>query len=177
MRRFLNQQSLEWLQSETERLDPEYFLVVDKKNPARLKRGLEVLFTTGKKYSEQRIGKKVERPFQLIKVGISLPREVLNERINNRVEAMLKQGLLEEVKGLYLHKKLNALNTVGYEEIFDFIDDKISWEETVALTKQNTRQYAKRQMTWFRKDDSYTWFQPQHTANIFQFIEEQRAKE
>ncbi|MCX6198994.1 MAG: tRNA (adenosine(37)-N6)-dimethylallyltransferase MiaA [Bacteroidetes bacterium] len=170
-RKFLNEKSLDWLQQEVERLDPEYFEKVDKKNPVRLKRALEIIYTTGKKYSEQRIGKKTERPFNIIKIGLSLPREVLNERINNRVDEMFKQGLLEEVKELYINKKLHALETVGYTELFDFIEDKISFENAVALIKQNTRNYAKRQMTWFKKDDGVQWFQPEHREEIFSFIE------
>ena len=137
----------------------------------RLKRALEIIYTTGKKYSEQRIGKKTERPFNIIKIGLSLPREILNERINNRVDQMMNQGLLEEVKQLYLHKKLHSLNTVGYTELFDFIEDKISLEDAVALIKQNTRNYAKRQMTWFKKDDGIKWFQPDQRTEIISFIQ------
>lgn len=169
-RKFLNQKNLEWLQQEVERLDPEYFEKVDKKNPVRLKRALEIIYTTGKKYSEQRIGKKTERPFNIIKVGLSLPREILNERINNRVDEMFKHGLLEEVKELYINKKLHALETVGYTELFDFIEDKISFENAVALIKQNTRNYGKRQMTWFKKDEGVQWFQPNQHAEIVAFI-------
>jgi tRNA dimethylallyltransferase len=169
-RKFLNEKNLDWLQQEVERLDPEYFEKVDKKNPVRLKRALEIIYTTGKKYSEQRIGKKTERPFNIIKIGLSLPREILNERINNRVDDMMKQGLLEEVKHLYLHKKLHALETVGYAELFDFIEDKISLEDAVALIKQNTRNYAKRQMTWFKKDEGIQWFQPEQQEAIRDYI-------
>ncbi|MFN8287777.1 MAG: tRNA (adenosine(37)-N6)-dimethylallyltransferase MiaA [Chitinophagales bacterium] len=173
VRKLLNEKSLEWLQEEVERLDPEYFAVVDKKNPVRLKRALEIIYTTGKKYSEQRIGKKAERPFQCIKIGLSLPREQLYERINKRVDEMMEAGLLEEAKNLYLHKKLHTLNTVGYTELFDFIEDKLSLEEAVALIKQNTRNYAKRQMTWFRKDDGIKWFQPTQREEIERYIDTQ----
>lgn len=172
-RRFLNEKDLPWLQQEVERLDPEYYAVVDTKNPMRLKRALEIIYTTGKKYSEQRIGKKTERPFRIIKVGLSLPREVLYERINARVDDMMQQGLLEEVKQLYLHKKLYTLNTVGYTELFDYIEDKITLEDAVALIKQNTRNYAKRQMTWFKKDDGIKWFQPQQQEEIVNYIRSQ----
>lgn len=170
-RKFLNTKELDWLQQEVERLDPEYYAVVDKKNPVRLKRALEIIYTTGKKYSEQRIGKKTERPFKIIKVGLSLPREILYERINARVDEMMKQGLLEEVKQLYLHKKLHTLNTVGYTELFDFIEDKISLPDAVALIKQNTRHYAKRQMTWFKKDDGIKWFQLERKEEIMFYID------
>ena len=171
-RRFLNEKNLEWLQAEVERLDPEYFAIVDKKNPMRLKRALEIIYTTGKKYSEQRIGKKTERPFNIIKIGLSLPREILYERINQRVNEMMKAGLLDEVKQLYLHKKLHTLNTVGYTELFDFIEDKISLEGAIELIKQNTRNYAKRQMTWFKKDDGIKWFQPEQKEEMQLFISE-----
>ncbi|MFN8308488.1 MAG: tRNA (adenosine(37)-N6)-dimethylallyltransferase MiaA [Chitinophagales bacterium] len=171
VRNFLNSQTLEWLQQETERLDPEYFAVVDKKNPARLKRGLEIIFTTGKKYSEQRIGKKAERPFEVIRVGLTLPREELNLRIAERVNQMMKAGLLEEVKGLYLHKNLHALSTVGYTELFDFLEDKCTLEEAVGLIVQNTRQYAKRQMTWFKKDGAYEWFSPGDLGAVIRYVE------
>jgi tRNA dimethylallyltransferase len=171
-RRFLNEKDLPWLQQEVERLDPEYYEKVDRKNPVRLKRALEIIYTTGKKYSEQRIGKKTERPFNIIKIGLSLPREVLNERINQRVDEMMKEGLLEEVRELYLHKKLHALDTVGYTELFDFIEDKISLEDAIALIKQNTRNYAKRQMTWFKKDDGVKWFSPEQKEEIMNYINE-----
>lgn len=169
-RKFLNEKNLDWLQAEVERLDPEYYAEVDRKNPVRLKRALEIIYTTGKKYSEQRIGKKIERPFNIVKVGLSLPREVLYERINQRVDEMMKAGLLEEVKQLYLHKKLHTLNTVGYTELFDFIEDKITLDDAVALIKQNTRNYAKRQMTWFKKDNGIQWFQPEQGEEIFEYI-------
>lgn len=169
-RKFLNEKTLDWLQQEVERLDPEYYEKVDRKNPVRLKRALEIIYTTGKKYSEQRIGKKTERPFNIIKIGLSLPREILNERINSRVDVMMEQGQLEEAKNLYINKKLHALETVGYAELFDFIEDKISYEDAVALIKQNTRNYAKRQMTWFKKDDGIRWFQPEQKEEIISFI-------
>lgn len=169
-RKFLNNQTLEWLQAELARLDPEYYAIVDTKNPARLKRALEVIFTTGKKYSEQRIGKKTERDFNIIKIGLSLPREVLYERINTRVDEMMKAGLLDEVKELYLHKKLPALDTVGYTELFDFIEDKMPLQQAIDLIKQNTRNYAKRQITWFKKDDNIHWLQPHELDRVMDFI-------
>ena len=170
-RNFLNTKDLDWLQQEVERLDPEYYSKVDRKNPIRLKRALEIIYTTGKKYSEQRIGKKTERPFRIIKIGLQLPRELLYERINLRVDEMMKAGLLEEVKELYLHKKLHTLNTVGYTELFDFIEDKIDLPAAIALIKQNTRNYAKRQMTWFKKDENVHWFSPDEKGKIIDFLQ------
>lgn len=175
-RKYLNNQTLEWLQNEVKRLDPEYFEIVDVKNPVRLKRALEVIYLTGQKYSEQRIGKKAERPFNVIKIGLHLPREILYQRINNRVEEMMQQGLLDEVKTLYTNKELPALNTVGYKELFDFIEDKISLQDAVALIKQNTRHYAKRQLTWFKKDENIFWFEPFEKQKIFSFILENITK-
>jgi tRNA dimethylallyltransferase len=176
VRKLVNSKTLEWLQQEVERLDPEYYGQTDTKNPVRLKRALEVIYTTGKKYSEQRIGKKAERDFSIIKIGLSLPRELLFERINSRVDEMMKAGLLEEVTQLYLHKKIHTINTVGYTELFDFIEDKLTLEQAVALIKQNTRNYAKRQMTWFKRDAGIKWFQPQQTEEIRSYIEDELQK-
>jgi tRNA dimethylallyltransferase len=171
VRKFLNDKNLDWLQPELERLDPEYFAEVDQKNPVRLKRALEIIYTTGKKYSEQRIGKITERPFKSIKIGLSLPREALYERINMRVDNMMKAGLLKEAENLYLHRKLNALNTVGYTELFDYIEDKLTLQQAIDLIKQNTRQYAKRQMTWFKRDNNIHWFQPAQIEEIINYID------
>jgi len=172
-RNFLNTKDLVWLQQEVERLDPEYYAEVDRKNPVRLKRALEIIFTTGKTYSEQRIGKKKERDFKSIRIGLNIPREELYERINTRVDLMMQQGLLEEVERLYLHKKLHTLNTVGYTELFDYIEDKLTLQQAIDLIKQNTRNYAKRQLTWFKKDNGFRWFQPQQVAEIEAYIDGQ----
>lgn len=166
VRNLLNTKCLTWLQEEVQRLDPAYYALADIKNPVRLKRALEIIYTTGKKYSEQRIGKKAERPFRITKIGLKLERAVLNERINKRVDEMLQKGLLDEVKELYAYRNLPALNTVGYTELFDYLDDKISLENAIALIKQNTRNYAKRQMTWFKKDEAVMWFEADNTDKI-----------
>ena len=172
-RTFLNNKDLPWLQQEVERIDPEYYAEVDKKNPVRLIRALEVIYTTGKKYSEQRIGKKAERNFTSIKIGLNLDREKLYARINQRVDGMMKAGLLEEVKELYTFKKLHTLNTVGYQELFDYIEDKLTLEQAVELIKQNTRNYAKRQLTWFKKDKGIFWYEPQEKEEIIKYIDSQ----
>lgn len=166
LRNLLNTKCLTWLQEEVQRLDPAYYALADIKNPVRLKRALEIIYTTGKKYSEQRIGKKAERPFRITKIGLKLERAVLNERINKRVDEMLQKGLLDEVKELYAYRNLPALNTVGYTELFDYLEDKISLENAIALIKQNTRNYAKRQMTWFKKDEAVMWFEADNTDKI-----------
>ena len=170
-RTFLNTKDLSWLQQELERTDPEYYAEVDKKNPVRLIRALEVIFTTGKKYSEQRIGKKAERNFTPIKIGLNLEREKLYQRINQRVDEMMKAGLLEEAKDLYTFKKLHTLNTVGYTELFDYIEYKLTLEQAVELIKQNTRNYAKRQLTWFKKDKGIFWYGPEEKEEIIKYID------
>ena len=170
-RTFLNEKDLPWLQQELERIDPEYYAEVDKKNPVRLIRALEVIYTTGKKYSEQRIGKKAERNFTPIKIGLNMEREKLYERINHRVDEMMKAGLMEEVKELYTFKKLHTLNTVGYLELFDYIEDKLTLEQAIELIKQNTRNYAKRQLTWFKKDKGIYWYGPEEKDEIMKYID------
>ena len=170
-RTFLNGKDLSWLQQELERTDPEYYAEVDKKNPVRLIRALEVIFTTGKKYSEQRIGKKAERNFTPIKIGLNLEHETLYQRINQRVDNMMNAGLLEEAKELYTFKKLHTLNTVGYTELFDYIEDKLTLEQAIELIKQNTRNYAKRQLTWFKKDKGIFWYGPEEKEEIIKYID------
>jgi len=170
-RTFLNQKDLPWLQQELERIDPEYYAEVDKKNPVRLIRALEVIYTTGKKYSEQRIGKKAERNFTSIKIGLNLEREKLYERINQRVDEMMKAGLLDEAKDQYTFKKLHTLNTVGYAELFDYIEDKLTLEQAVELIKQNTRNYAKRQLTWFKRDKGIFLYGPEEREEIINYID------
>ena len=176
-RNFLNGKDLAWLQKELERTDPEYYAEVDKKNPVRLIRALEVIFTTGKKYSEQRIGKKAERNFTSIKIGLNTEREKLYARINQRVDEMMKAGLLEEAKDLYTFKKLHTLNTVGYQELFDYIEDTLTLEQAVELIKQNTRNYAKRQLTWFKKDKGIFWYGPEEKEEIIRHIDFELIKE
>lgn len=140
--------------------DPEYYAVVDKQNPVRMIRALEVCIQTGQPYSTLRKQQAKERPFQIIKHAIALPREVLNERINRRVERMMEEGLEAEARSLYPLRRLNALQTVGYRELFDHFDGKCTLEESVEAIKAHTRQYAKRQMTWFKRDSGYLWISP-----------------
>lgn len=150
--------TLEQMQQEVARLDAAFYAVVDKQNPRRLQRALEVIYGTGRKYSEQRSGAKTERPFSILKVGLELERSALNDRINHRVDQMLTDGLWAEAETLYPYKHLQPLQTVGYQEIFDAIDGKTTREQAIELIKQNTRQYAKRQMTWFKKDGEVRWY-------------------
>lgn len=151
------EKGMQWLQNEVALRDPHFWQMAEQQNPHRLLRALEVLEGTGKSITDFRIGKKAERYFKVLKIGLEMERSVLNEKINLRVEKMMQDGLLNEVKSLYPYKNLNALQTVGYQEILDHLDGKISLENAIALIKQHTRQYAKRQMTWFKKDNSIHW--------------------
>jgi tRNA dimethylallyltransferase len=150
--------------------DPEYFAKVDQQNPQRMIRGLEVFLSTGKKLSSMLSATKKQRSFNMIKIGLNTDRAILYEQINARVDKMMSLGLLEEVKSLLPYKSNNALNTVGYSELFDFLDHKISLQEAISSIKQNTRRFAKRQLTWFRRDDEINWFEPGDTDQVIAFI-------
>ena len=166
----LENDGLEVLAEELRRLDPVYAEEVDICNPARVMRALEVCITTGRPYSEQRSGSRAERPFNIVKVGTDMPREELYDRINRRVDMMVADGLIEEARAMYPKRHLNALQTVGYREIFDHFDGKCSLEEAIELVKRNSRRYAKRQMTWFRRDERVGWFSPKDIDKIVEFI-------
>ncbi len=155
-----NEEGLEWLQKEVQQKDLEFYKSGEIQNPQRLMRALEVAEATGKSILEFRKGRKEKRDFNIIRIGLELPREELHRNINTRVDKMIQAGLVEEVKQLLANKNLNALQTVGYSEIFAYLDGKISLEEAIELIKKNTRQYAKRQMTWFKKDKEIKWFAP-----------------
>lgn len=158
LKRLYDNEGIEALQAQLEKLDPVFYTQIDKQNPKRLLRALEVCLTTGKPYSDLRIGEKKKRDFEIRWIGLEQERAVLNERINLRVDLMLEAGLLEEVKQLYPHKALNALNTVGYKEFFLWMDGEESFDWAVEKVKTNSRRYAKRQMTWFRKNEDIQWF-------------------
>lgn len=151
-------------------LDPVHYRKADLRNPHRLIRAIEVCRITGKPYSELRKGKTAERDFAVIKVGLNTDRAKLYERINDRVDIMIRQGLVDEVRSLIPYKHLNALQTVGYQELFEHFEGKLSLEEAVELIKQNTRRFAKRQLTWFRKDPEITWFEPHELKRIIDHI-------
>ena len=155
------------MQAEIAKLDPEYYEKVDRNNPRRLQRALEVIYTTGRKYSGQRTGEKAQRDFNIIKIGMELPREELYQRINHRVDEMMKAGQWEEASVLYPFRHLQPLQTVGYQEIFDSIDGKLTKSEAIEKIKQNTRNYAKRQMTWFKKDKEVKWLDPKAIIEMF----------
>lgn len=160
------------LQEELQRLDPVYFAQVDINNPARLIRAIEVCRVTGKPYSLLRSGKKEELPFDVVKIGLELPREELYDRINRRVFEMMKAGLEEEARSVYAFRQLPPLQTVGYREWFDHFDRKISHEKAVELVQQHSRNYAKRQMTYWRRDPEIVWFSPRDTKGIVAAIEQ-----
>lgn len=161
------------LQHHLQQLDPEYYEIVDRNNPNRLKRAIEVCLQTGTTYSSLRVKKVQSRPFSIIKLGLNLPRAELFDNIHRRTDAMIGGGLVDEVRGLLPHRHLNALNTVGYKEIFAFLDGKMTLEEAIEKIKTNTRRYAKRQLTWFQRDKAITWFQPRQIDEMIQFVEGQ----
>ncbi|MBJ6116724.1 tRNA (adenosine(37)-N6)-dimethylallyltransferase MiaA [Pontibacter sp. BT310] len=167
----LESEGLEPLVNHLKSLDPEYYNQVDKANPQRVVRALEVCLSSGQPYSSFRKWDKTTRPFKIIKIGLTRDRQELYDRIDQRMDQMLQQGLLEEAKALYPFRTHNALQTVGYKEIFDCLEGKYDWEEAVRLLKRNSRRYAKRQLTWFTKHpDEYTWFHPQQWEEIVSFI-------
>lgn len=151
--------------------DPEYYEKVDQANPQRMVRGLEFFLSTGEKLSSYQTNSKKQRPFNIIKIGLNMDRSALYQQINHRVDKMMEAGLLEEVKGLQDYRKYNALNTVGYSELFDYLDGNITLETAIDKIKQNTRRFAKRQLTWFRRDDSTAWFEPTESKAVILHID------
>lgn len=173
MKQRFEQEGLEPLCAELKLLDPEYYKIVDLKNPKRVIHALEICYMTGKTYTSFRTRNTQKRPFHIIKVGLTREREELYERINRRVDIMLEEGLLEEAKSVYIHKHLNSLNTVGYKELFKYLDGE--WELPFAIEKikQNSRIYSRKQMTWFRRDTDIQWFHPEQEREILDYIKDQ----
>jgi tRNA dimethylallyltransferase len=159
-----------WLQDQMKKLDPEHYNGLDKQNPHRLIRALEVKMGTGQSISDFRRNKKVEHSFNVIKIGLELPREELYDRIDRRMDSMIEQGLFDEAKSVYPFKDHNALQTVGYQEIFDYVDGLYDKEEAIRLLKRNSRRYAKRQLTWFKRDPQISWFKPDQYDAILDHI-------
>jgi len=164
------QQGLDWLQQQVQEQDPLYYATGEIQNPQRLIRALEVKQATGTSIRSFQQGKKVTRPFNIINLPLELPKPELQIRINTRVDNMMVDGLLKEVEGLVPYKHLNALQTVGYSELFDFIDGTLTLQQAIERIKINTRQYAKRQMTWFKKDTSIQWFSPNAVDEMINMI-------
>ena len=164
------EKGLVWVQDVIQKVDPEFYANCDKQNPKRLLRALEVYKTTGEKFSSYKTQSPKKRPFEIIKIGLNIDRELLYKRINTRVDRMLENGLLEEVQTLLLFQEKNALQTVGYKEIFTFYNNECTLEQAVINIKRNTRRFAKRQLTWFRKDENTKWFEPHQINEIKTFI-------
>ena len=159
------------LQNELQHLDPEYYEIVDKQNPRRLQRAIEVCYQTGLPYSSFRKNNTKERDFKIIKLALLWERNELITRINKRVENMINDGLVEEARSVYHKRNLNSLNTVGYKEMFQYFDGDISLNEAIELIKISTRQYAKRQMTWLRKNNDYRWFSIDEIPKMIEYIQ------
>jgi len=170
LERNYSEQGISYLRNKLKLLDPEHYRVVDLRNPKRMLKAIEVSLITGKSYSSLLTGRNKKRDFRIIKAGISLNREELYERINRRVDRMIEDGLVEEVQRYYEFRNLNALNTVGYKELFSYIDGEISLEKAIELIKRNTRHYARRQLTWFRRDKDIKWFSPDEPDEIISYI-------
>lgn len=170
----LEEEGLEALVAELERLDPRFAAEVDRNNPRRVVRALEVCLQSGRPYSEQRRGGRAERPFRIVKIATDLPREELYERIDRRVDLMMEAGLEQEARALYPFRRLNSMQTVGYRELFGWFDGDYGRDEAVELLKRNSRRYAKRQLTWLRRDADIAWFHPRDTAGVIEHIETRR---
>lgn len=162
-------EGIEPLRQQLLQLDPDYYKICDLNNHKRIIKALEVSIQTGKPYSSFRTGNKKQRSFSIIKIGVNYPREILHQRINQRVNKMIGEGLLDEAQSLYPLKHLNSLNTVGYRELFDYFDNKTSLETAVELIKRNTRRYARKQISWFNGDNDLAWFQPDKVDDIINY--------
>jgi tRNA dimethylallyltransferase len=170
LNRLLEQEGIGKLQSLLNQMDPAYFSQVDKNNPKRLMRALEVCMATGQSFSSLRKNNPMQRKFRAIRIGLNIDRQLLYERINARVDRMIAEGLVEEARSLYPYRHLNPLNTVGYKELFGYFDGLVSLDKAIEQIKFNSRKYAKRQLTWFRKDKDVKWFDPAQREEIIGFI-------
>jgi len=168
-----NMNGLQSLQKRVFELDPEYYQIVDLNNPKRLLHALEICLMTGKTLSSFRKNTIRKRDFRILKIGINQEREILYDRINKRVDAMMEAGLLQEVKSVYQYKSLNTLNTVGYKELFGYLDGDCSLSDAVERIKGNSRKYARKQLTWYRKDPEIVWFEPDQFEKIREYIDQQ----
>ena len=172
MKQRYEEEGLDNLCAELKLLDPEYYKIVDLKNPKRVVHALEICYMTGRTYTSFRTRSAKERPFNILKIGLTRDREELYERINRRVDMMIEDGLLEEAKVVYPYKHLNSLNTVGYKEIFNYLDGEWDLSFAIEKIKQNSRIYSRKQMTWFKRDEEIVWFHPEHEKEILNYIEE-----
>ena len=170
MKRRLAEEGLPRLCEELQRLDPEYYAIVDRQNPKRVVHALEICTMTGRTYTSFRKRDKKERPFRIVKIGLNREREELYQRINARVDEMMQRGLLKEAESMYPLRHLNALNTVGYKELFEYFNGRWSLDEAVERIKGNTRRYARKQLTWYKKDPQIRWFHPDQKKEIIDYI-------
>ena len=171
MKRRLEEEGLDALLEELSRLDPEHYAIVDRKNPRRILHALEICHQTGRTYTSFRTGEKRKRPFNIIKIGLNRDRDELYERINIRVLDMMEQGLEQEARAMLPHRELNALNTVGYKEMFQYFDGAIPLEEAVRQIQSNSRRYARKQLTWYKRDAEIMWFNPENVNEITNYID------
>ena len=171
MKRRLEDEGLDSLLEELSRLDPEHYAIVDRKNPRRILHALEICHQTGRTYTSFRTGEKRKRPFNIIKIGLNRDRDELYERINIRVLDMMEQGLEQEARAMLPHRELNALNTVGYKEMFQYFDGAIPLEEAVRQIQSNSRRYARKQLTWYKRDAEIMWFNPENVNEITNYID------
>ena len=174
LKRKLETEGLDALVAELKVKDPEHYKIVDLHNPRRVIHALEICHMTGNTYTSYRKNTKKIRPFNIVKIGLNRPREEMYERINNRVLEMMNQGLIEEAKAVYPQKGLNALNTVGYKELFANFDGDISLDDAILKIQSNTRQYMRKQVTWFKRDNQIKWFSPTNIEEIINYIDDQR---
>ncbi len=170
--RIYRTEGLNFLLKTLEKNDLKYYRAVDKNNTQRIIRALEVIDDTGKPFSFFRKNEREKRPFNMIKIGLNMERQLLYKRIHQRIDTMIQAGLLEEVKSLLPYKACQSLQTIGYQELFWYLESKNTWEECLALLQRNTRRYAKRQITWFKKDDNIRWFSPEDYDKILQYIDD-----
>ena len=174
MKRRLAEEGLPALVEELRTIDPEHWAIVDRNNPRRVVHALEICHSTGKTYSSFRTNTRKKRPFNIIKIGLTRQRELLYDRINKRVEQMMDDGLLEEARKVCRLRWLNALNTVGYKELFEHFDGLTTLDEAVFKIQSNSRRYCRKQITWFKRDDTLAWFEPENIKEIIKYIENNR---
>ena len=171
MKRRLEVEGLDALLEELSRLDPEHYAIVDRKNPRRILHALEICHQTGRTYTSFRTGEKRKRSFNIIKIGLNRDRDELYERINQRVLDMIEHGLEQEARAMLPHRELNALNTVGYKEMFQYFDGAIPLEEAIRQIQSNSRRYARKQLTWYKRDAEMQWFAPENITEITNYID------
>lgn len=164
------EKGLDYICGRLEELDPGYYSIVDKRNPKRVIHAVEICLSTGRTYTSFRVNAKKDRPFNIIKVGLTLDREQLYERIDGRVDRMVADGLIQEAEKMYPYRNLNSLNTVGYKELFDYFDGKCTLEEAVFRIKCDTHKYCRKQLTWFKRDKDIHWFSPNNVEEIINYI-------